>query len=85
MMPAKNPRINVVLEKPLYEAIKRIAKKEGISISLKARDLLREALEIHEDMILGEIASEREKTFRRDKALSHDEIWKDRTGSIQGK
>ena len=84
-MPAKNPRINVVLEKPLYEAIKRIAKKEGISISLKARDLLREALEIHEDMILGEIASEREKTFRRDKSLSHDEIWKDRTGSIQGK
>jgi hypothetical protein len=84
-MPAKNPRINVVLEKPLYEAIKKIAKKEGISISLKARDLLREALEIHEDMILGEIASEREKTFRREKALTHEEIWKDRTGHLQGK
>ena len=83
-MAAKNPRINVVLEKPLYEAIKRIAKKEGISISLKARDLLREALEIHEDRILESIASEREKTFRREEALTHDEIWKDRPGSRQG-
>lgn len=84
-MPTKNPRINVVLEKPLYEAIRRIAKKEGISISLKARDLLREALEIHEDRILESIASEREKTFRRKNALTHDEIWMDRTDSPQGK
>ena len=75
-MPTRNPRINVVLEKPLYESIRRIAKKEGISISLKARDLLREALEIYEDRILESIASEREKTFNRKKALSHDEIWK---------
>ncbi|MGH7799628.1 MAG: antitoxin, RHH family protein [Thermodesulfobacteriota bacterium] len=75
-MPTRNPRINVVLEKPLYESIRRIAKKEGISISLKARDLLREALEIYEDRILESIASEREKTFNRKKALSHGEIWK---------
>jgi len=75
-MPAKNPRINVVIEKPLYETIRRIAKKEGISISLKARDLLREALEIYEDRILENIASEREKTFNRKNALNHDEIWK---------
>ena len=75
-MPARNPRINVVLEKPLYESIRRIAKKEGISISLKARDLLREALEIYEDRILESIASEREKTFNRKNALTHDEIWK---------
>ncbi|HZX14040.1 MAG TPA: antitoxin, RHH family protein, partial [Thermodesulfobacteriota bacterium] len=61
-MPARNPRINVVLEKPLYESIRRIAKKEGISISLKARDLLREALEIYEDRLLESITSEREKT-----------------------
>ncbi|HEX3034487.1 MAG TPA: antitoxin, RHH family protein [Thermodesulfobacteriota bacterium] len=74
-MPAKNPRINIVLEKPIYEAIKRIAKKEGVSISLKARDLLREALEIHEDRILEDIAYEREKTFNRKKALTHDEMW----------
>jgi hypothetical protein len=76
-MPAKNPRINVVLEKPLYDAIKRIAKREGVSISLKARDLLREALEIYEDRILERIASEREETFSSGKALRHDEVWKE--------
>lgn len=75
-MPTKNPRINVVLEKPLYDSIKKIASKEGVSVSLKARDLLRDALETHEDLIFDEIASEREKTFNRDKALTHKEIWK---------
>jgi hypothetical protein len=34
-MPAKNPGINVVLEKPLHEAIRKIAKKEGIPYHLK--------------------------------------------------
>jgi hypothetical protein len=76
-MPTKNPRINIVLEKPVYEAIKRIAKKEGISISLKARDLLRQALEIHEDTILEDFASEREITFKKETALSHEQIWKE--------
>jgi hypothetical protein len=75
-MPTRNPRINIVLEKPLYEAIRRIAKKEGVSISLKARDLLRDALEIHEDRILEDIVSRREKTFSPKDALTHDEVWK---------
>ncbi len=82
-MPAKNPRINVVLEKPLYEALRRIAKKEGISISLKARDLLRDALEVHEDAVLENIASERDKTFNRKNALTHDQIWMVRRHSPQ--
>jgi len=82
-MPAKNPRINVVLEKPLYEALRRIAKKEGISVSLKARDLLRYALEVHEDTVLEKIASERDKTFNHKKALTHNQIWMVRPRSLQ--
>jgi len=74
-MPTKKPRINIVLEKKSYDVIKRIAKKEGVSLSLKARDLLNEALEIYEDTILDEIGSEREKTFSRKKALTHDQVW----------
>lgn len=74
-MPTKNPRINIVLEKPLYNAIKKIAKKEGISISLKARDFIREALETHEDVVLDEIAGKREKTLSKQKALSHEDVW----------
>ncbi len=42
-MPANSPRVNVVLERPLYEALKRLAQRDGTSLSLKARDLLRDA------------------------------------------
>jgi len=76
-MPTKNPRINVVLEKPLYNSIERLAKKEGVSLSLKVRDLVKEALEMEEDVALSLFASEREKTFRKTKAASHDETWRE--------
>jgi predicted DNA-binding ribbon-helix-helix protein len=38
-MPTKNPRVNVVLEKPLYRTIEHIAKRDGVSMSLKVRIL----------------------------------------------
>ncbi len=74
-MPAKNPRVHVVLEAPLYQAVGRLAKKEGVSLSLKVRDLVREAVELYEDEYLAAVASAREKTFVRSKALSHDRVW----------
>lgn len=55
-MPDKNPRINVVLEKPVYKTIERLATKEGISLSTKVRDLIKEALEIEEDIALSAFA-----------------------------
>lgn len=76
-MSTRKPRISIVLEKPLYEAIKMIAKKEGTSISHKTRDLLREALEIYEDRPLEVIASQREKTFNRKNAITQADIWKE--------
>lgn len=74
-MPTKNPRVNVVLEKPLYESIRRMAQKEDISLSLKIRDLVREALEAEEDAALAQFAEEREKSFKRSRALTHKEVW----------
>ncbi|MEW6676076.1 MAG: ribbon-helix-helix protein, CopG family [Nitrospirota bacterium] len=74
-MPAKNPRINVVLERPLYKSIQRLAGKEGVSLSLKARDLIREALELYEDEALSRFAEQREKTFSKSKSLKHKEVW----------
>jgi metal-responsive CopG/Arc/MetJ family transcriptional regulator len=74
-MPAKNPRIHVVLEKPLYQAVQSLARKEQISLSLKIRDLVREALETEEDLALAEIVQERDKTFKRVQALSHKQVW----------
>ena len=74
-MPTKNPRVNVVLEKPLYESIRRMAKKEDVSLSLKIRDLVREALEAEEDAALAQFAEERERSFKRSRALTHKRVW----------
>ena len=75
-MPTKNPRLNVVLDPLLYAALNKLAKLEGISLSLKARDLLKEALEIEEDLYWEKVAQAREKTFLPRKTLSHKDIWK---------
>jgi len=74
-MPTKNPRINVVLEEPLYAAIERLAKRDKVSLSLKVRDLVKEALEIEEDVALSAFAEERDKTLSEAAALKHTEVW----------
>lgn len=75
-MPTTSPRVNVVLEKPLYARLRKLATKEGVSLSTKVRDLIREALEEYEDAYLVRVAEERMKTFDRSKALTHDQVWK---------
>lgn len=74
-MPTKNPRINVVLEKPLHDTVERLAERDGVSLSLKVRDLVKEALEIEEDIGLAQVAETRERTFTRKKSLKHNEVW----------
>jgi len=74
-MPTKNPRVNVVLEKPLYDSVRRLAEKEDVSLSLKIRDLVRAALEAEEDAALAQFAEEREKSFKRSRALTHKQVW----------
>ena len=74
-MPVKNPRINVVVEKSLYQTIESLAHRDGVSLSLKVRDLVKEALEIEEDIALSTFAEKRERTFSKTKALKHREVW----------
>ncbi len=64
-MPASQPRISAVLEKPLYEAIRKLASKDKMSVSQKARDLLAEAIELYEDQRIGTIVEERMKKSKR--------------------
>ena len=54
-MPTKNPRLNVVLDDSLYNIIENIAKKENKSMSVIAKELLEDALEKHEDLILSQM------------------------------
>lgn len=74
-MATKHPRLNVVLEMPLYSAVQRLAKKERVSLSLKARDLILEALESYEDGYWTKAVESREKTFHKKSALSHKQVW----------
>ena len=74
-MPAKNPRVNVVLDPSLYEKVQFLAEKDGVSLSTKVRDLLRESLEVQEDICLSDFANERDKSFDKSKALTHEEVW----------
>lgn len=60
-MPSAHPRINTVLEPPVYKTVKRLAKQDGVSLSQKVRDLVREALELLEDAALEEIVNQRRK------------------------
>lgn len=76
-MPTMNPRVNVVLEEPLYEGLRRWAKRDGVSLSLKVRDLVKEALQAEEDRTLVELGEMRERTFDRSKALTHSQVWAD--------
>ncbi|OHB74337.1 MAG: hypothetical protein A2Z34_00365 [Planctomycetes bacterium RBG_16_59_8] len=75
-MSSRYPRINMVVEPPLYGAIRRLARDEGISISRKARDLVRNALELVEDIGLDIMADERARTFDPKKAITHRQLLK---------
>ena len=74
-MPAKNPRINVVLEHPLYKQVQFLSRKDGVSMSAKVRELLKEIIETQEDIFLSEIASERETRWKDSEAIPHPEVW----------
>jgi hypothetical protein len=75
-MAAKNPRVMTVLERPLYQRIKRAARAQGLSLSAKVRDLLREAIELDEDAYWVREGEKRLATFDRSKALTHEQVWK---------
>ena len=74
-MPTKNPRVNIVVEPPLYIAMQDLAACEGVSMSTVARDLIREAIDLREDVALAALADTRIKTFDKKKALTHKDVW----------
>jgi hypothetical protein len=74
-MPSQKPRINIVLDNFLYQNVRLLAERDNISLSAKVRDLLKEALEIQEDIALSAFAEEREKSWDDSKALTHDDVW----------
>lgn len=74
-MPTTHPRLNVVVEAPLYQTIRRLAKRNGLSLSLEARELLRQAVELHEDAYWAQKAQVRAQSAPVARALTHEQVW----------
>jgi len=74
-VPTQNPRVNVVLDNFLYQNVRLLAEKDNVSLSAKVRDLLKEALEIQEDIALSAFAEKRGKSWNDSKTLTHDDVW----------
>ena len=74
-MATKNPRLMTMLERSLYERVKRAARAEGLSLSAKARDLLREALDLEEDAYWAAEGEKRLASFDPAQAKTHEEVW----------
>jgi len=70
-----NQRTLVLLEPPVRDLIKQMAKEKGISISSLCRDLICEELEIFEDRYFDRTASERKDKFNWENSLTHEEEW----------
>ena len=73
-MPTKNPRLNIVLDPELLEMVEKISKAEDKSMSVVAKELIEDALEKHEDLLLSDIAMKRES--RSKKTIPHAKAWK---------
>lgn len=75
-MVTKNPRVNVLLDPDSFRHLRQVAHREGTSISLAARLLIREALVLDEDMYWAETATERDLTWNKRKSIPHSTFWK---------
>ena len=74
-MPAKNPRVNVVLDNVLYQKVRLLAEKDNVSLSTKVRDLIKDSLEIQDDIALSAFAEKREKSWSNADTLTHNDVW----------
>jgi len=74
-MPAKNPRLTMVVEKPLYRWLKKSAREKGVSLSLLLRDMVKDAYEQEEDIFWAREGEARRKTFDPKTALTHEEVF----------
>ncbi len=73
-MATENPRIQVMLDAETNGLLANFAARQDRSISATAAELIREALELHEDILLSKHADERFASTK--KWIGHDAAWK---------
>ncbi len=76
-MPTERPRVQVTLDENTNGLLSTIAKKQDRSMSAIAAELIRDALELHEDIILSKISDKRyEESLKEGVFVSHEDAWK---------
>ena len=73
-MPTKNPRVNITFEESTAVLLAKMAREEHKSVSSLAKELILEALERREDMVLSAIATTRD--IPKAKKVGHENAWK---------
>lgn len=72
-MPTKKPRVNITFEEVTAGLLAELAKQEHKSVPSLAKELILEALERREDMVLSAIAKIRD--VENAKRISHKDVW----------
>jgi hypothetical protein len=72
-MPSKKQRINLSVPSEINVAIKTLAKRDEISATTKALELLEKGLQIEEDDIWEALAGSRDKKGAQ--YISHEKAW----------
>jgi predicted DNA-binding protein len=72
-MPSKNLGINIVLEDVTYDALKSLSDTKGLSMAQMVAEMVKDSLELREDLFLADIAEKRENS-RTGNLLTHYEV-----------
>ena len=67
-------RINLSVSEDIDSILKTLAQRDNVPVATKTLELLKEAIEIEEDVILEKIANER--NTKDSKYISHEKAWK---------
>ncbi len=73
-MATDNPRIQVMLDVETNSLLVNLAAQQRRSVSSTAAELIREALELHEDMLLSRLGDDRFTSARE--WVRHEDAWK---------
>lgn len=74
LMPTSKKRLNLTLPEDLESMLTALAERDKVSVASVATKLIKIAIEIEEDAVWDELASERDTPDAV--FISHEEFWK---------
>ena len=77
-MPTTKTRINISAPRPVLAALKSLARRDDVPVATKTLELVKQAIEMEEDFVCGEIAKKRAVGTRQ--WISHRDFWRSANG-----